>query len=377
MTQISLSNNTIRSRINDMAESIKNQVVQKVRGSQFFSIQLDESTDVANLSQLLVFVRYTTEKGIAEELLFCNPLQTTAKSQDVMDLINDFFEDTNITWESLVGVCMDGDPTMLGSRSGFITLIQQKNPAVESTHYLIYKEVLASRTIPKNFKQHLETVIKVFNFIKGSALNTQLFCRLYEGMEADHESLLFHTQLNRKLQGKGTNIFFQSDKIRAFVAKLELWKKRAGSGSFSSLLTLNKCVEDMEDGLPDPIAEDIKQHLEGLEEEFKYYFPGITNESNENKLIRDPFQRNVDDVPEAWQEEFLDLKNYSAAKDAFQNMELEEFWTQVGGTYPLLATNALRILVQFSSTYLCETGFSSLVHLKTKTRNKLEVEADL
>ncbi|XP_076035312.1 protein FAM200A-like [Oratosquilla oratoria] len=133
----------------------------------------------------------------------------------------------------------------------------------------------------------------------------------------------------------------------------------------------------MEDGLSDPMAEDIKQHLEGLEEEFKYYFPGIKNESNENKLIRDPFQRNVDDVPDAWQEEFLDLKNDSAAKDAFQNMELEEFWTQVRGTYPLLATNALRILVQFSSTYLCETGFSALVHLKTKARNMLEVEADL
>ncbi|KAK4328431.1 hypothetical protein Pmani_001179 [Petrolisthes manimaculis] len=88
-------------------------------------------------------------------------------------------------------------------------------------------------------------------------------------------------------------------------------------------------------------------------------------------------KRNVDDVPDAWQEEFLDLKNDSAAKDAFQNMELEEFWTLVRGTYPLLATNALRILVQFSSTYLCETGFSALVHLKTKARSKLEVEADL
>ncbi|KAK4329330.1 hypothetical protein Pmani_000364 [Petrolisthes manimaculis] len=80
---------------------------------------------------------------------------------------------------------------------------------------------------------------------------------------------------------------------------------------------------------------------------------------------------------DAWQEEFLDLKNDSAAKDAFQNMELEEFWTLVRGTYPLLATNALRILVQFSSTYLCETGFSALVHLKTKARSKLEVEAYL
>ncbi|XP_076032510.1 protein FAM200C-like [Oratosquilla oratoria] len=309
-----------------------------------------------------------------EEGLEPLPHTTTTKAQDVMGLINDFFEDSNFSWESLVGVCTDGALAMLGSRSWFVMLVKQKNPAVESTHCLIHKEVLASRTLPKNFKQHLETVINVVNFIKGSALNTRLFRRLCEGMEADHESLLFHTQvrwlskrnmlqrvlelfdevvaflraqenvvllealegeffrvrlsylsdifsalneLNRKLQGKGTNILFQSDKIRAFVAKLELWKKRAGSGSFSSFLALNECVEDMEDGLLDPIAEDIKQHLEGLEEEFNYYFPGIKNESNENKLIRDPFQRNVDDVPDAWQEEFLDLKNDSAAKDAF------------------------------------------------------------
>ena len=86
---------------------------------------------------------------------------------------------------------------------------------------------------------------------------------------------------------------------------------------------------------------------------------------------------NVDDVPNMLQEEFLEVQNDSAAKDAFQNMELEEFWTQIRGTYPLLAKNALRILVQFSSTYQCETGFSALVHLKTKARNKLEVEANL
>ncbi|XP_076047318.1 protein FAM200C-like [Oratosquilla oratoria] len=278
MTQISLSNSTIRSRINYMAESIKNQVVQK----------------------------------------------TTTKAQDVMGLINDFFEDSNITRESLVGVCTDGAPAMLGSPSGFITFVKQKNPAVESTHCLIHKEVLASRTLPKNFKQHLETVINVVKWLsKGNMLQRvlELFDEVVAFLLAQEDVMLLEAlegeffrvrlaylsdifsalnELNSKLQGKGTNILFQSDKIRAFVAKLELWKKRAGSGSFSSFLALNECVEDMEDCLPDPIAEDIKQHLEGLEEEFKYYFPGIKNESNENKLIRDPFQSNVDDVPDVW-----------------------------------------------------------------------------
>ena len=59
------------------------------------------------------------------------------------------------------------------------------------------------------------------------------------------------------------------------MAKLILWKKSAGIESSSSFLALNECVEDMEDDLPDPIAEVIKQHLEGLEQEFKFYFPRI------------------------------------------------------------------------------------------------------
>lgn len=58
-------------------------------------------------------------------------------------------------------------------------------------------------------------------------------------------------------------------------------------------------------------------------------------------------------------------------------MELEEFWIQVRGTYPLFAANALQVLVQFSSTYLCETWFLALMHFKTKSQNKLNMEADL
>ena len=38
---------------------------------------------------------------------------------------------------------------------------------------------------------------------------------------------------------------------------------------------------------------------------------------------------------------------------------------------------ALRVLVPFASTYLCEAGFSTIVNIKTKTRNRLDVEDDM
>jgi hypothetical protein len=37
-----------------------------------FGLHLDESTDEAQCSQLLAFVRYATETCIKEEFLFCN-----------------------------------------------------------------------------------------------------------------------------------------------------------------------------------------------------------------------------------------------------------------------------------------------------------------
>ena len=73
----------VKSRIVDMSSSIKDAVIMKAKRSPFFAIQLDESTDVQNLSQLLVFIRFIGESKIEEEFLFCRPLDGTTKGKDV------------------------------------------------------------------------------------------------------------------------------------------------------------------------------------------------------------------------------------------------------------------------------------------------------
>ena len=45
--------------------------------------------------------------------------------------------------------------------------------------------------------------------------------------------------------------------------------------------------------------------------------------------------------------------------------------------YPNVAKLALKVLLPFATTYLCKSGFSTLVVLKTEKRNRLNVEDDM
>ena len=87
-----------------MSDNIKSKVLSKIDTSPFFALQLDESTDISNLSQLLVYVRYVADERVNEEFLFCQPLETTSKAVDVFQMLIDFFDETELSWSKLVGV---------------------------------------------------------------------------------------------------------------------------------------------------------------------------------------------------------------------------------------------------------------------------------
>ena len=82
---------------------------------------------------------------------------------------------------------------MPGSRSGFITQVKQRNPKVVGTHCMIHREALASKALSARLRATLTDVIKVINYVKGSALNTRLFRQLCAHYDSIHHDLLFYT----------------------------------------------------------------------------------------------------------------------------------------------------------------------------------------
>lgn len=66
-----------------MGENVEDQLMTSLLQSQFFSLQLDESTDIGNEANLLCFVRYIYAGGVHDEFLFCRSLPTNTAGEAV------------------------------------------------------------------------------------------------------------------------------------------------------------------------------------------------------------------------------------------------------------------------------------------------------
>jgi len=85
----------------------------------------------------------------------------------------------------------------------------------------------------------------------------------------------------------------------------------------------------------------------------------------------------VEKVLDSFQDEFLELKAHSCARDLFNEKSITEFWPLMCDSYPNVAKKITQGILPFVSTYLCESGFSTLLQMKTKQRNRLDVQIDM
>ena len=149
LSQIPISNDAISNIIDKMSDDILAQIVSDLFSSPAkFGLQLDETTDVASLSQIAVFVRYVKEDVIKEDFIFCQPLTTSTKAIDVTKLVDNLFRDNNLSWDMVCAICSDGAPAMFGRKSGFDALVKADAPHIIVTHCLLHRHALATKTFP-------------------------------------------------------------------------------------------------------------------------------------------------------------------------------------------------------------------------------------
>ncbi|XP_042223912.1 protein ZBED8-like [Homarus americanus] len=188
-------------------------------------------------------------------------------------------------------------------------------------------------------------------------------------------------EVNLPIQGPGVTIMDAAETLQAFLAKLPLWKRRLEADNYANFPMLEEVL--LQDGIESDKALSISlqaefcRHLDTLQNSFKGYF--CSGDLKVETWIRNPFLADIycisDEDPA--KDFLIDLKTKEMLRNEFNSKSLGEFWCALTQAYPCLVKRAMDALIPFAATYLCESGFSALVSVKTKSRNRLDVKDDM
>ncbi len=184
-----------------------------------------------------------------------------------------------------------------------------------------------------------------------------------------------YNETNKRMQSADANVLECKEMIDAFVHKVDFRKNKLIKRD------LHHFPSPQTGGnLPEPLSKEFTLHMERLQEEMKSQFSDVDEHVAKCTWVMDPFIAQEEDVEylEA-EDELLDVKSNSLLRRFFTEHGYKWFWLVKGpNVAPKLAHHATtRLILPFATTYLSETAFSSLVTIKTKARNKLEVHNDI
>ena len=381
---------------------------------EYFSIALDESTDINDTSQLLIFIHGVDSNfEITEELLSASSMHRTTTGEDISKEVHKSLTQHSLDWKGLKCVTTDGGRNMCGTGKG---LIGQINRAVEAVgclkpivvHCIIHQQALCAKNL--NLSSVMDPVVSTVNYIRSHGLKHRKFRDFLERIGATHTDLLYHTSVrwlscrkvlsrffelkeieiflnennhleplltnvewlwklafcvdlmthlndfNLRLQGKTSLLCNMYTEVKAFRQKLDLFATLLSRDNFPHFPVCEQF--NQEANLPFP-SKFVHDTISTLKLQFRQRFSDLDAHATDVRILQNPFDSDVELLKPELQMEVIDLQSNDMLKDKYKEVELIEFYKCLPrAQYMHLKNFALGLISVFGTTYLCEKTFS-------------------
>ena len=202
--QIPLSDFTAMRRTDLLAKDLVLLLNERLKSTNCISLAIDESTDMTNNFQLIVFVRYYDEskKEFIEDLLGVTALKERTQGEDIQKALKSIVESNNIEMKSIISLTTDGALAMLSRGKGLVGRILKDNLDLITYHCIIHQAVLFA-SLGDEYCTVMETILKLVNFLRSTSALQHRFLQifLYE-IDADYTDLFVHNNVRWLSKGR-------------------------------------------------------------------------------------------------------------------------------------------------------------------------------
>uniref|UniRef100_A0A3Q3FDJ6 SPIN-DOC-like zinc-finger domain-containing protein n=1 Tax=Labrus bergylta TaxID=56723 RepID=A0A3Q3FDJ6_9LABR len=352
-------------RIFDIQNHVEVKLKEVMHDCKYFSLALDESMDVTDVSQLLIYARAIDSSfEVHEELLKLVALHDTTKGRDIFNAVQSVVSEYG-GFDKLSAVVTDGAPSMQGKHTGFAGLLQQSGVDCPILHCIIHQALCAKSM---NFSHVMDLVTKVTNLIRGGnrSLNHKTFVAILDEVSAVYGDLQMHTEVRWMSRGKRLERFF------ALLAEIPVFLEdsiRCDTSAYCSKLRDTEFLFDM------AFLADITSHLNHLNMQLQGrsqtpsdLYAHVNAFQSKLTLFKEDFSsdrpnlahlRSVEqmckDAPNARKTSQVQIEKLQPFFQAKRQERGISFWRLLPESrFPLLRDFALSTAGIFGSTYICE-----------------------
>ncbi|KAG7174117.1 General transcription factor II-I repeat domain-containing protein 2A-like 5, partial [Homarus americanus] len=195
--EIALSKQTVTRRTEELSHDVSQQLKDLVHSCTFFSLALDESTDIRGIDDHF---------SVFEELVSLESLHGKTRGSDIFDKVKSCIENLQLDSSKVAGTT---------------TLLENfLNRPLLKYHCIIHQESLCGK--PLNLQHVMLPVVKCVNKIRARALNRREFREYCEMLDLEYGDLVLHCEVRWLSRGQVLSSRFrdfakEEDCILAFI----------------------------------------------------------------------------------------------------------------------------------------------------------------
>ena len=138
------SQHVIQEFLQTLGSQIEEQQLQEVKKSPWFSLMIDESTDVAVLNEMVVYIRYITPNAEVKTSFMKILELFNGTAQTIEEAVVNYLDNTNLPFSKMVGFATDGARVMTGRLNGVAARLKRRQPVLTSVHCVAHRLALAA-----------------------------------------------------------------------------------------------------------------------------------------------------------------------------------------------------------------------------------------